>query len=33
MTAQLTSWIADLGLVGVFALMAVDAVLPAGARW
>jgi membrane protein DedA with SNARE-associated domain len=30
MTAQLTSWIADLGLAGVFALMAVDAVLPAG---
>jgi membrane protein DedA with SNARE-associated domain len=30
MTAQVTSWIADLGLAGVFALMAVDAVLPAG---
>jgi membrane protein DedA with SNARE-associated domain len=30
MTAQLTQWIADLGLAGVFALMAVDAVLPAG---
>ena len=30
MTAQLTSWIADLGLAGVFALMAVDALLPAG---
>jgi membrane protein DedA with SNARE-associated domain len=30
MTAHLTSWIADLGLAGVFALMAVDAVLPAG---
>jgi membrane protein DedA with SNARE-associated domain len=25
-----TSWIADLGLAGIFALMAVDAVLPAG---
>jgi membrane protein DedA with SNARE-associated domain len=30
MTAHLTSWIADLGLAGVFALMAVDAILPAG---
>jgi membrane protein DedA with SNARE-associated domain len=30
MTAQLTSWITDLGLAGVFTLMAVDAVLPAG---
>ena len=30
MTAQLTSWIADLGLAGVFALMAIDALLPAG---
>jgi membrane protein DedA with SNARE-associated domain len=30
MTAQLTSWIADHGLVAVFVLMAVDAVLPAG---
>jgi membrane protein DedA with SNARE-associated domain len=30
MTAHLTSWIADLGLAGMFALMAVDAVLPAG---
>jgi membrane protein DedA with SNARE-associated domain len=30
MTAQLTQWIADLGLAGVFGLMAVDAVLPAG---
>jgi membrane protein DedA with SNARE-associated domain len=30
MTAHLTSWIADYGLVAVFALMAVDAVLPAG---
>ena len=30
MTAHLTSWIADLGLAGVFALMAIDAVLPAG---
>jgi len=32
MTAQLTSWIADLGLAGVFAVMAVDALLPAGGR-
>jgi membrane protein DedA with SNARE-associated domain len=30
MTAHLTQWIADLGLAGVFALMAIDAVLPAG---
>jgi membrane protein DedA with SNARE-associated domain len=30
MTAHITQWIADLGLAGVFALMAVDAVLPAG---
>jgi membrane protein DedA with SNARE-associated domain len=30
MTAQLTSWIAAHGLLAVFALMAVDAVLPAG---
>jgi membrane protein DedA with SNARE-associated domain len=30
MTAHLTSWIADHGLVAVFVLMAVDAVLPAG---
>ena len=30
MTAHVTQWIADLGLAGVFALMAVDAVLPAG---
>jgi membrane protein DedA with SNARE-associated domain len=30
MTAHLTSWIADLGLAGVFVLMAIDAVLPAG---
>ena len=30
MTAHLTSWIADLGLAGMFALMAIDAVLPAG---
>jgi membrane protein DedA with SNARE-associated domain len=30
MTAQLTNWIADHGLLAVFALMAVDAVLPAG---
>jgi membrane protein DedA with SNARE-associated domain len=30
MTAHLTQWIADLGLAGVFVLMAVDAVLPAG---
>jgi membrane protein DedA with SNARE-associated domain len=29
-TAHVTSWIADLGLAGVFALMAVDALLPAG---
>ncbi len=30
MTAQLTHWIADYGLIAVFAIMAVDAVLPAG---
>jgi membrane protein DedA with SNARE-associated domain len=30
MTSQLTNWIADHGLVAVFVLMAVDAVLPAG---
>jgi membrane protein DedA with SNARE-associated domain len=30
MTAQLTNWIADHGLIAVFVLMAVDAVLPAG---
>jgi membrane protein DedA with SNARE-associated domain len=30
MTAQLTSWLAELGLAGIFALMAVDAILPAG---
>jgi len=30
MTAHVTSWIADLGLAGVFALMAVDALIPAG---
>src|SRR3954468_17687593 len=30
MTAHLTSWIADYGLVAVFVLMGVDAVLPAG---
>jgi membrane protein DedA with SNARE-associated domain len=30
MTSQLTHWIADYGLVAVFVLMAVDAVLPAG---
>jgi membrane protein DedA with SNARE-associated domain len=30
MTAHVTQWIADLGLAGVFALMAIDAVLPAG---
>jgi membrane protein DedA with SNARE-associated domain len=30
MTAQMTNWIADHGLLAVFALMAVDAVLPAG---
>jgi membrane protein DedA with SNARE-associated domain len=30
MTAQLTNWIADHGLLAVFVLMAVDAVLPAG---
>jgi membrane protein DedA with SNARE-associated domain len=29
-TAHVTQWIADLGLAGVFALMAVDAILPAG---
>jgi membrane protein DedA with SNARE-associated domain len=29
-TAQLTNWIAAHGLLGVFALMAIDAVLPAG---
>jgi membrane protein DedA with SNARE-associated domain len=30
MTSQLTHWIAEYGLVAVFVLMAVDAVLPAG---
>jgi membrane protein DedA with SNARE-associated domain len=30
MTAHLTSWIADLGLAGIFALLAIDALLPAG---
>ncbi len=30
MTAHLTQWIADYGLIAVFVLMAVDAVLPAG---
>ena len=30
MTAHVTSWIADHGLVAVFVLMAIDAVLPAG---
>ena len=30
MTAHVTSWIADYGLVAVFVLMAIDAVLPAG---
>jgi membrane protein DedA with SNARE-associated domain len=30
MTAQVTNWIADHGLLAVFVLMAVDAVLPAG---
>ena len=30
MTTQLTNWIADHGLLAVFLLMAVDAVLPAG---
>jgi membrane protein DedA with SNARE-associated domain len=30
MTAHLTNWIADHGLLAVFVLMAVDAVLPAG---
>jgi membrane protein DedA with SNARE-associated domain len=30
MTTQLTNWIADHGLIAVFALMAVDALLPAG---
>src|SRR3954451_15668139 len=30
MTAQLTNWIADHGLLAIFVLMAVDAVRPAG---
>ena len=30
MTSHVTNWIADHGLVAVFVLMAVDAVLPAG---
>jgi len=30
MTAHLTGWIAAHGLLAVFCLMAVDAVLPAG---
>src|SRR5436190_14433771 len=30
MTAHLTQWIAAHGLVAVFAIMAIDAVLPAG---
>ncbi|WP_053227099.1 DedA family protein [Solirubrobacter soli] len=30
MTTQLTNWIADHGLLAVFVLMAIDAVLPAG---
>jgi membrane protein DedA with SNARE-associated domain len=30
MTSQLTNWIADHGLLAVFVLMAIDAVLPAG---
>jgi membrane protein DedA with SNARE-associated domain len=30
MTAHVTSWIADHGLLAVFVLMAIDAVLPAG---
>src|SRR5690242_3885511 len=30
MTAHLTTWIAEHGLVAVFVLMAIDAVLPAG---
>ena len=30
MTTQLTNWIADHGLLAVFLLMAIDAVLPAG---
>src|SRR5262245_22877877 len=30
MTAQLTDWIAAHGLVAIFVLMAIDAVLPAG---
>ena len=30
MTTQLTNWVADHGLLAVFVLMAVDAVLPAG---
>src|SRR5689334_8449422 len=30
MTTQLTNWVADHGLLAVFVLMAIDAVLPAG---
>src|SRR3954465_9384345 len=30
MTTQLANWIADHGLIAVFVLMAIDAVLPAG---
>src|SRR3954466_9481540 len=30
MTSHLTQWIADYGLIAVFVLMAIDAVLPAG---
>src|SRR3954452_14296308 len=30
MSSQMTNWIADHGLLAVFALMAVDALLPAG---
>src|SRR3954447_7736906 len=30
MTSHLTRWVADYGLIAIFVLMAVDAVLPAG---
>src|ERR1700748_2928334 len=30
MTSHLTTWIAEHGLIAVFALMAIDALLPAG---
>ena len=33
MTAHLTSWIADLGLAGVFALMASTPCCPPAASW